>query len=89
MSTPDKEVASRQTDPDQQAATGPRPFRGVRDSPAKAQLAPIKKVRNPSTGQLGHGRSQWRCGVLSSEIGAPTGGSEGEGQNLFPRTASF
>ncbi|QYS95429.1 hypothetical protein H0G86_002720 [Trichoderma simmonsii] len=80
-----------QTDPDEEAP-GQRLSRGVRDSPAQHQLAPIKKLRNPSSGQLGPRRTSGAVASSPAKLGPRLEGPEGleglQGQNLFPKAST-
>lgn len=80
-----------QTDPDEEAP-GQRLSRGVRDSPAQHQLAPIKKLRNPSSGQLGPRRTSGAVASGPAKLGPRLEGPEGleglQGQNLFPKAST-
>nr|UWK21997.1 hypothetical protein HRODM_g7 [Trichoderma rodmanii] len=76
-----------QTDPDEQAPW-PKTVRGVRDSSAKAQLAPIKRLRNPSSGQLGLGLTSGVVAFGPAKLGPRLEGPEGLGDQASPKTLS-
>nr|UWK20154.1 hypothetical protein TFERT_g7 [Trichoderma cf. fertile] len=82
-------AACLMTDPDEQAPR-PKTVKGGRGTPANAQLAPIKNLRSPSSGQLGLARTSGAVAFGPAKLGPRLEGPEGLGDRpcLFPKAST-